>query len=151
VARRSPWLVLDAAHNGASAERLSEALTSIFPFQKQILIFGAFTDKDVAGMFKALLPITSHLILMRAISPRAFSTEQLAELAEAAGYTGPLELIPAAQEALARAEALAGPTDLIGVTGSLSVVGEIRTILGLTPARAAYLDETAVQSLQGMA
>ncbi len=151
VARRSPWLVLDAAHNGASAERLSEALTSIFPFRKLILVFGAFTDKDVTGMFKALLPITSHLILMRAISPRAFSTEQLGELASASGYTGPLELIPAAQEALARAEVLAGQDDLICITGSLSVVGEIRTILGLTPARAAYLDETRVQSLQGMA
>jgi dihydrofolate synthase/folylpolyglutamate synthase len=102
-------------------------------------------------MFRALLPITSHLILMRAISPRAFSTEQLAELAAASGYAGPLELIPAAQEALTRAETLAGQNDLICITGSLSVAGEIRAILGLTPARAAYLDEATVQSLQSMA
>jgi dihydrofolate synthase/folylpolyglutamate synthase len=151
VVRRSPWLVLDAAHNGASAERLSEALTSIFPFHKMILVFGAFTDKDVTGMFKALLPITSHLILIRVISPRAFSTDQLAALAGSSGYTGPLELIPSAQEALTRAEALAGPGDLICITGSVAGVGEMRTILGLKTARAAYLDEATVQAMQGMA
>jgi dihydrofolate synthase/folylpolyglutamate synthase len=139
VVRRSPWLVLDAAHNGASAERLSDALTSIFPFDRLILVFGAFTDKDVTGMFKALLPLTSHLILMQATSPRAFTTGQLAEIARSSGYTGPLELIPAAQDALARAEALTGSDDLMCITGSVALVGEMRSVLGLTPARAAYL------------
>ncbi|MEP7284462.1 MAG: folylpolyglutamate synthase/dihydrofolate synthase family protein [Chloroflexota bacterium] len=150
VVRRAPWLVLDVAHNGASAEKLAAALVSIFHYEKLILIFGAFTDKDVLGMFNALLPITSHLILMQAINPRAFTTEQLAEIVSKSGYTGSLDLIPDAQEALARAEALAGPRDLTCVTGSLSIVGEVRTILGLAPARAAYLDEVDVQVLQSM-
>lgn len=152
VVRRSPWLVLDVAHNAASAERLANAITTIFKPDHLILIFGAFSDKDVPGMFKALLPITSHLILMQGISPRAFSTDQLAELARDSGYTGPLETIPVASDALARAEALAAPGDLICATGSLaSVVGELRAILGLAPARAAYLDEAAVQAMQGVA
>src|SRR5262249_24855885 len=151
VVRRVPWLVLDAAHNGASAERLGAALKSMFAFERLILVFGAFSDKDVKGMFKALLPITSHLVLMQAINPRAFSTDQLAEMAQAAGYTGPLEMIPSAQEALARAEVLSGSRDLICITGSLSVVGEMRTLLGLTAGRAAYLDEAAVQELQSHA
>jgi dihydrofolate synthase/folylpolyglutamate synthase len=136
VVRRSPWLVLDAAHNRASAEYLRDALTSILPFNKLILVFGAFTDKDVPGMFNALLSITSRLIVMRANSPRAFTTEQLAEIARSCGFSGPIELIPSALDALASAEAVAGPTDLICVTGSLSVVGEVRSILGLAPARA---------------
>jgi folylpolyglutamate synthase/dihydropteroate synthase len=59
-------------------------------------------------------------------------------------------LIPAAQDALARAEALIGPEDLICVTGSLSVVGEMRSVLGLPPAEAAYLNEAAVQALQNV-
>jgi dihydrofolate synthase / folylpolyglutamate synthase len=149
VVRRSPWLVLDVAHNAASAERLRNALTSIFAPSRIILVFGAFSDKDVIGMFRHLLPITSHLILMQAISPRAFSTDQLEQIAHDAGYSGPLETIPAAQEALARAEALASrPDDLICITGSLSVVGEMRGILGLAPARASYLDEATVQTMQ---
>jgi dihydrofolate synthase/folylpolyglutamate synthase len=85
---------------------------------------------------------------MAAINPRAFSTEQLAAIARDSGYTGPLDMIPAAQDALARAESLVGPEDLICVTGSLSVVGEIRSLLDLPPAFAAYLNEAAVQALQ---
>jgi dihydrofolate synthase/folylpolyglutamate synthase len=126
VVRRAPWIVLDVAHNGDSAERLRNTLTSVFlanrPNSKLILIFGAFKDKDVMAMFKTILPITSHLIVMAAINPRAFSTEQLAGIARDSGYTGPLELIPVAQDALARAESLIGPEDVICVTGSLSVV-----------------------------
>jgi dihydrofolate synthase / folylpolyglutamate synthase len=150
VVRRHPYLVLDVAHNGASAEYLATALKTDFPHGKLVLIFGAFTDKDVQSMFKALLPITAHLILMQAINPRAFSTEQLAEMARNSGYTGEIEMIPPADEALARATTLVSSDDLICVTGSLSIVGEIRTLLGLTPARAAYLDEATVQMLQKM-
>lgn len=142
VIRRAPWLVLDAAHNSASAGYLSNALTSLFPFSRLILVFGAFTDKDVPGMFNALLPITSRLIVMRAANPRAFTTEQLAEIARSCGYSGPVELIPSAPDALASAEAVAGPTDLICVTGSVSVVGEVRSVLGLAPARACHVQRS---------
>ncbi len=150
VVRRAPWLVLDVAHNGASADVLAATLKTDFNYDNLILVFGAFTDKDVARMFEALLPLTSHLILMQAINPRAFSTDQLATLARSAGYSGPIDEIAPAHEALARAEVLSDARDLICVTGSLSIVGEIRTILGLQPARAAYLDEAAVQTLQGI-
>ncbi|MDW8300122.1 MAG: folylpolyglutamate synthase/dihydrofolate synthase family protein [Anaerolineae bacterium] len=151
VVRRAPYLVLDAAHNAASAERLRDSLQHIFlsgAERRLILIFGAFTDKDVLGMFRALLPITDQLILMQPISPRAFSTDQLAELARQVGYAGTLYSCPAAREALERAEQLASPSDVICATGSLSVVGELRSVLGLAAGRAAYLDEQAVQVRQ---
>ncbi len=146
VVRRSPWLVLDAAHNRASAEQVSKALTSIFEFDRLILVFGAFTDKDVMGMFDVLLPITSHLVLMQPVSPRAFTTERLASIARSSGYTGPLDLIPAARDALACAEGLAGPGDLICATGSVSLVGEMRSVLRLTPAQACSLHQSVQSS-----
>jgi dihydrofolate synthase/folylpolyglutamate synthase len=152
VVRRAPWLVLDVAHNGASAERLREALTDIFlsrrPGARVVLVFGAFKDKDVPAMFQALLPITDQLVLMQAMSPRAFGVGELAELARQSGYQGAIEALPAARDALGFAETCARPDDLICVTGSLSVVGEMRSVLGLPPARAMYLDEVAVQNLQ---
>jgi dihydrofolate synthase/folylpolyglutamate synthase len=151
VVRRSPWLVLDAAHNAESALRLREALTSIFPILpdgKIVLVFGASSDKDVSGMFRELLPITSHLILTQAMTPRAFSTDQLTELARLSGYEGDINALPDATDALRKAESLVQPADLICVTGSLFVVGEMRNVLGLSPARAAYLDEEAVQAMQ---
>ncbi len=151
VIRRSPWLVLDVAHNAASAEKLRDALKSIFPGERIILVFGAFTDKDVSGMFRALLPITSRLILMQTDSPRASKIEDLTRLANEAHFAGPIESYLTAREAITRAQALIGSDDLICVTGSLSMVGDVRTILDLPPARAAYLDESMVQALQSMA
>jgi dihydrofolate synthase / folylpolyglutamate synthase len=152
VVRRAPYLILDVAHNGASAQYLREALLQTFPQAKRrILIFGAFQDKDVQGMFRALLPITDHLILMTPINPRAFSTEQLMQLVSDAGYHGPLSLCPAADQALAQAEAIATSSDLICATGSLSVVGELRTVLNLPTAYAVYLNEAAVSRQQQLA
>lgn len=149
VVRRAPWLVLDGAHNGESAERLRDALRTNFARREDgrlILIFGAFQDKDVPAMFRALLPEVSHLILMQPMNSRAYDTDRLTELAREAGYAGPIETYPAGRDALKRAEALAAPNDLICATGSLSVVGELRTVLGLPPGRAAYLDEAVVRA-----
>jgi dihydrofolate synthase / folylpolyglutamate synthase len=151
VVRRAPWLVLDVAHNAESALRLREALTHAFPLPpagKLVLLFGASSDKDVAGMFRELLPLTAHLILTQAATPRAFSTDQLEELARDSGYSGVISTRPTAEAALRLAESLVTPQDLMCVTGSLFVVGELRTVLGLSPARAAYLDVTDVQTLQ---
>lgn len=147
VVRRG--LVLDAAHNGASAERLRDALASIFlakrPSGRLILVFGASQDKDIHAIFRALLPITASLILMQARNPRAHQPERLAEIAREIGYQGAIQCEPRAADALMAAEGEAGDDDVICVTGSLFVVGEIRSVLGLAPARAAYLD--ALQTL----
>lgn len=150
VIRRAPYLVLDVAHNGASAERLRDALSHNFPsVRRRVLVFGAFKDKDVQGMFSALLPITDHLILMQPVNSRAFNTDDLITLARENGFTGQVEAHPAASDALIRAESLAtDPSDLICVTGSLSVVGEIRSVLNLPPTHASYLDELTVRALQ---
>jgi len=155
IVERAPWLVLDVAHNAESAERLTQALTSILPGGGWTLVFGAFTDKDVDGMFRTLLPLTEHLVVMKALNPRAFDTDVLADKARAMGFTGTIDAIPAVAEALARARELAASSNAdskqarILVTGSVSIVGEMRAILGLAPTRSAYLDQQAVQVLQG--
>jgi len=145
IVERAPWLILDVAHNAESAEWLAQTLTTLFPARKWTLIFGAFTDKDVDGMFRTLLPITERLIVMKAMNPRAFDTDMLADKARAAGFAGPVEPIPSAADALARAREVAGTDGLIAVTGSLSMVGEMRAVLGLLPTHAAYLDDPVVQ------
>ena len=148
IIERAPWLILDVAHNGESAERLANTLTSLFPGEKWTLVFGAFTDKDVDGMFRALLPLAERLIVMHALNPRAFDTDTLTEKAKAVGFTGVIEAIPSATDALARAREVAGSQGRIIVTGSFSIVGELRAILDLSPTHAAYLDNAAVQTLQ---
>ncbi|HEX3049597.1 MAG TPA: folylpolyglutamate synthase/dihydrofolate synthase family protein [Aggregatilineaceae bacterium] len=131
VVERTPLLILDVAHNGASAFRLCEALTDIFPRRPLALIFGVYADKDVAAILDALLPITDYLITTQAVNPRAMASDQIAQVARDLGFMKPIEVVPQTDEALRRAEELVGSGGLICATGSLSVVGEIRTLCRL--------------------
>lgn len=131
VVERSPLLVLDAAHNGESAWRLRAALDALFPQRPLVLIFGASADKDVTGMFAALLPVADVLVAAQAIHPRALDPATIADTARRAGFAGPVYQIPDVREALRQARALAGPEGLIVTTGSLFIVGEVRTVCGL--------------------
>jgi len=131
VVEQAPVVVLDAAHNGESAWRLRAALDAMFPQRPLILIFGASADKDVAGMFTALLPIADALIATQAVHPRAIEPATLAETAREAGFVGPVYEIANVRKALHQARSLAGPEGLVLITGSLFVVGEARTVLGL--------------------
>jgi dihydrofolate synthase/folylpolyglutamate synthase len=131
VIRRSPLLVLDAAHNAASARRLAAALVELFPQRPLALIFGASADKDVSGMFDALLPQVDYLITSQAVHTRALSPAEITAVARQSGYTGPIEEIPAAADALRCATELVGPEGLICTTGSLFIIGEMRTVCGL--------------------
>jgi dihydrofolate synthase/folylpolyglutamate synthase len=149
IVSRAPYLILDSAHNAESAQRLAETIRVLFPDQRLTLLFGAFNDKDVAGMYAALLPLTDHLILIPARSPRAFSVEVLAEKATEAGYSGKLYRAASVDTALETLRQLQSPLTL--ATGSLSIVGALRDALGLPVMRAVYLDHkpTLQKSAEG--
>jgi dihydrofolate synthase/folylpolyglutamate synthase len=131
VVNHTPLLVLDAAHNAASARRLQAALEELFPQRPLALIFGVSADKDVSGMFDALLPVVDYLIAAQAVHPRALAPDEIAAIARQQGYTGVIEQIPQAEAALRRASELVGPGGLICTAGSLFIVGEMRTVCGL--------------------
>jgi len=131
VVQRSPLLVLDAAHNGASARFLAASLMDLFPQRPIAFIFGASADKDVEGMFDALLPMADYLVAAQAVHPRALSVEEIAARARARGYERPIVKAPAAEAALSLASELVGPDGLICTTGSLFIVGEMRAVCGL--------------------
>lgn len=133
VVTHTPLLVLDAAHNAASARRLQSALLELFSQRPLALIFGVSADKDVSGMFESLLPLSDYLIAVQAVHPRALSPAEIEVVAHQQPYTGQIEQIPDVRTALQRATELVGPNGLICTTGSLFVVGEMRTICGLPP------------------
>src|SRR5262249_54208375 len=60
---RHPIVVLDCAHNVASAEALVQTLTTTFPPTRRSLIFAGSGDKDLAGMFRVLAPYFQHIFL----------------------------------------------------------------------------------------
>ncbi len=126
----TPLVVLDCAHNVASAEALVETLAESLPTPgPRVLVFASSGDKDVAGMFRVLAPAFAHAFLTRFTSnPRALSPEGLRQQWQAAGG-GLVTLIGAPVEALAAARAEAGATGLVCVAGSVFLAGDLRPML----------------------
>ncbi len=123
---REPFIVVDGAHNADSAHQLVQTLTDVFPRARVHLIFGAYKDKDVEGMFRELLPYATSLILTRTSSPRATDPTRLADLAEP--YHVETSVAPDLGAALHAALARAQPEDVVCLTGSLSIVAQAREL-----------------------
>jgi dihydrofolate synthase / folylpolyglutamate synthase len=124
---RAPAVVLDGAHNADSAQKLAATVREYFPGRPVTLIFGASSDKDVAGMLGALLAPEvgiRRVLLTQAVHPRAQDPEEVAAFVAASGLTA----VIAPTVALAVEEALQGatPDDVILATGSLFIVAEAR-------------------------
>lgn len=136
IVRNEPLVILDAAHNAASAQWLAQTLVERFAWQPRILVFAAKSDKDIEGMLQALLPISDHLIVTQAVDSRAEAPDNIATLAREQGYLGLLSVIPEVPLALQTAEQLAGQSGLVYVTGSLYLVGEARSTYGLVVGQA---------------
>ena len=134
VARESPLVVVDGAHNVDSAERLARAMSEEFRWRRLTLILGIARDKDIPGIVRALLPLADEVVAVASHSPRAARPEQI--LAVVAELRESLPAREAGSVAAALDEALAGaqPDDLVLVTGSLYVVAEAREALGLAQA-----------------
>jgi dihydrofolate synthase / folylpolyglutamate synthase len=119
-------LLLDAAHNPAGARALA-AYLAIDPI-KRPLVFAAMRDKDVDGMFAALLPTVAALVVTRASNPRSADPETLASRARAVAPDLPVHVEGSA------GDALAGAWDMsprIVVAGSIFLLGDVMQQLGL--------------------
>ncbi|HYT89043.1 MAG TPA: folylpolyglutamate synthase/dihydrofolate synthase family protein [Gemmataceae bacterium] len=132
VVARRPLVVLDCAHNLASAQALVDTLRESFPLQgsaRRLLVFAGSADKDLAGMLRLFAPHFAHVYLTRFVSnPRAVPPQRLAELVRDVADL-PCTLCDHPEEALRSARAAAGPDDLICVTGSVFLAGEMRPLL----------------------
>ncbi len=125
----SPWVVIDGAHNVASAQALAETLQICFPPAKRTLVFGTTREKDLRGQLRALLPLFDTVIATRYVeNPRAVDPEEVAEAVwEISGLTAQITTEPA--EAFAEARRQTPPEGLIVVTGSLFLAAETRLLL----------------------
>ncbi len=81
VIRRSPTIVLDAAHNPHGAAATAAALDDSFQFAPLIGVIGVMADKDHEGVLAAFEPHLHHLICTQNSTARALPAEKLAEAA----------------------------------------------------------------------
>ncbi len=125
VVSRAPWVVLDGAHNAASAWSLAETLRERFPPGRRALVFGAQGDKEIEVMLRVLAPLFDLLILTSTGSERSMDADAVrTHIREA--HLRPARVLPDPAEALAEAEARIGPEGLVCVAGSLYLAGLLR-------------------------
>lgn len=82
VVRRTPTVVIDAAHNPGGMQVTLEGLHEAFDFAKVIGVIAVMRDKDVEGLLELLEPIVDEIIVTRNSSPRSLTADELAALAE---------------------------------------------------------------------
>jgi dihydrofolate synthase/folylpolyglutamate synthase len=145
VVRRSPVIIVDAAHNPAGMAASMEALTEAFTFTDLVGILAVSEDKDVPAILDQLEPAVSELVVTCNSSPRSMNPAKLAELA--AAVFGPdrvrqagrlddaIEIaVGLADDAAAAAEAAgtlpAGGCGIL-ITGSVISAGDARLLLAL--------------------
>jgi dihydrofolate synthase/folylpolyglutamate synthase len=128
VVGRRPLVVLDCAHNVASAEALARTLTTSFAPERRLLVFAGSSDKDLTGMLEVLAPRFAHVYLTRYTNNvRAADPEPLAGWLRDHGFAATVCPTPADAWRAARAES--GPEDLVCVAGSVFLAGELRPLL----------------------
>jgi dihydrofolate synthase / folylpolyglutamate synthase len=122
-------IILDGAHNAASAAILSQALKDYFPEQKCIFILALNSDKRVEDFWLELKEQSAGVIATRADNPRALAPETVAERIKSCDSSANVYSAPSVTGAIETALSLDSKDALICVTGSLYLVAEARELV----------------------
>jgi dihydrofolate synthase/folylpolyglutamate synthase len=142
VVRRSPTVLVDAAHNPAGAQALVDAVQESFGFDRLIGVVAVLADKDARGMLEILEPLLDEVVVTRTTSARALAPEELGSVAAqvfgadrvhvAAALPDALDLAATLAESGVGASQTADGLGGVGVlaTGSVTTAAEVRLLLG---------------------
>lgn len=131
VVAARPLVILDCAHNVASAKTLVDTIHETFQVTgRKRLILAISTDKQVAEMMRVLAPCFDHFYLTRYTNnPRCLAPERIGEMLTAIDAAIPFSIHPQPTEALSIAQTATGPNDLLAISGSVFLAGELRPLL----------------------
>jgi dihydrofolate synthase/folylpolyglutamate synthase len=137
VVRRSPTIIIDAAHNPAGMAASVAAIEEAFTFGRLSGVFAASGDKDVPGMLAELEPLLTDIVVTRNSSDRSLDPEQTAELAVEIFGEDRVQSADRLDDAIETAVALAdeavaetGPgSGGVLITGSVITAGDARRLL----------------------
>ena len=135
IVRRSPTVLVDAAHNPAGAQALTAALEDSFNFAKVVGVIAILEDKDASTILEILEPALNEIVVSRTTSPRAMSPDLLGRIATEIFGEDRVTVVENLPDALDRAAALAdegGVGGAVLATGSITTAAEVRMLLGVT-------------------
>jgi dihydrofolate synthase/folylpolyglutamate synthase len=137
VVRRSPTVIVDAAHNPHGAQALRAALADSFMFTRTIGVLAILADKDATEMLEILEPALDEVVVSRTTSPRAMAPAELGKLAAEVFGEHRVHVVADLPDALDLAAQLADEGGVGGgviATGSVTTAAEVRMLLGATDA-----------------
>jgi dihydrofolate synthase / folylpolyglutamate synthase len=138
IIRRSPMILLDAAHNPHGAAAVAAALEDSFAFSPLIGVLGVMADKDAEGLLAVLEPVLAHVVCTQNSTQRAMPALELAAVAREVFGDDRVSVARRLEDAIDEATALAEVGEAAGssigsgavlVTGSVITVGEARSML----------------------
>ena len=139
VVRRSPTVIVDAAHNPHGAVVLASALEESFTFDQIIGVISVMGDKDVLGVLQALEPVMNEVVVTWNGAARAMSVEKISELAQQVFGEDRVTMAADLPTAIDNAIALADEAGITGVgvvvTGSVVTAAVGRAIMGRANAK----------------
>ncbi|MCE9532102.1 MAG: bifunctional folylpolyglutamate synthase/dihydrofolate synthase [Planctomycetes bacterium] len=133
VVGHRPLILLDCAHNVASAQALVETIDDSFLVHgSKRLILAVSSDKQVAEMLQVLGPKFDHFHLSAyANNPRCLMPDKVAEMLRTVRPMASITIHASAPEALQAARTASGTDDLIAISGSVFLAGELRPLLSI--------------------
>ncbi len=137
IVRRSPTVLVDAAHNASGVRALRDAINDSFTFAKLVGVLAIFADKDAEDMLSTLEPVLDHVVITRNSSHRSMRAEELGALAIEIFGEDRVDIVPGMADAIDRAAELADEGGVSGgvlATGSITTAADVRALLGVTDA-----------------
>jgi len=163
VVRRSPTVLVDAAHNPAGMAATVAAVEESFAFAPLVGVLAVSVDKDVTGILEELEPALSAVVVTRSSSARAMDVAALAELAIEIFGSERVQAASRLDDAIDIAAGLADAAEAAAessgggaapgsagvlITGSVVTAGEARLLL-TRPAGLAGRGQTHAGQAQG--
>jgi dihydrofolate synthase/folylpolyglutamate synthase len=133
VIRGEPEVVIDTAHNAASARALAETLADIAPATRRTLVLSISHDKDVAAIVRELAPHFDRFVVTQyQENPRAVKTVSLAQLVRDSfkdGTSRDIKVVETPQQAWQHVIETSLPGERICITGSFYLAAEMRPLV----------------------
>jgi dihydrofolate synthase/folylpolyglutamate synthase len=128
IVSRSPYIVLDGAHNIDAVDKLCKTLDGVFPGRRIITVMGMFSDKEYDKCIPKIAEKSEIFIATEPENSRALSAYETASFARGRAKYIAVSRLPG--RALRAARSFAGKDDVILCCGSFSFLGEIKEALG---------------------